>query len=533
MFPDGFLNKETGKANDGWSFDGITIVDPDGSQYSLTDGVYAKHEEVEEDSLDPETIKQACDMINEANKTLSTLKTIPERMEVLEQHYKAMQEYWDRPENREKHADAPNIEQKDGRQLFLDKGLTGLKEAAQRPTESADLNHFKELWDNLLITDGMMRHYSAETRTPYDIRGLKQYQEVSKFLKDYSFDLDEAVSKGYGVEKAEDAMHTAVQAAGGAWVPTGWSSQMIEFYRTARHVPGLFQTIQMPTNPYKPPIQTGRATIYNAGQATTSSAGAITSSRPTTSVLEFNAEKPAGRILWSGEMNEDSIIPVLPMLRSELPKAMVEAIEDAHINGVKYGTNHIDSDILALDDDDHRKMWDGLRYHASQNSAEYDVTSETTSYEYDDHVQGRMLMGKYAAIDNPSRFAWIQSYKAYLLSTVFTELKRADYIGLQNVTGLRGVVNLIGGSPVFVSEFVRQDLNASGVYDALTTTYTETIGVYRDGFQLGDRRNETIEVVRIARTDQFEIIIIKRCDFEAVYVPGTGESLSCVLYKIS
>ena len=143
-------------------------------------------------------------------------------------------------------------------------------------------------------------------------------------------------------------------------------------------------------------------------------------------------------------------------------------------------------------------------------------------------------MGKYAGLKNPTNeFAWILSYKAYLLASAFNETKSADYVGLSKVTGLTGVVEVIGGAPVFVSEYVRQDLNASGQYDGSTTSYTEAVGVFRPGWRIGDRRRETIEVTRIARTDQFEIVIIKRCDFQKVLPVSSGESLSCVLYAIS
>jgi len=112
-------------------------------------------------------------------------------------------------------------------------------------------------------------------------------------------------------------------------------------------------------------------------------------------------------------------------------------------------------------------------------------------------------------------------------------LTKVQNVTAEHATILRGTVNFINGSPVLVSDKVRQDLNASGIYDAVTTTYSQIIGVYRPGFYSGKRRQQTLEVVRIARTDQYEVIGMIREDFQAMYTGlASGESLVGVGYAI-
>lgn len=472
----------------------------------------------------------------------NSIKSLSERMEAVERQATDMKKYWEKvqlletPESLDKVSDL--------RMLFLEKGVDGLQEALLRPTEDERLRTMQKLAGDFWIVHQILSSAAVVQGVPYDYRKLNTYKRFQTYLDEsgikeaLGFQKGEpiivSVDKSYGGVAKAGTLHTGGSGTGSEWVPTGWSSEMQEYYRLRSTIADMFSEMYMPQSPYTPPIQTGRVTIYNASEATADTAiatGTISSSNIGTGNVTFTAKKPSGRVLWSGELNEDSIVPMLDILRKELPEAMADAVEDAIING-DTSTTHMDSDVTSSTD--HRKMWVGLRKHASAQSAEYDVTTGSTTFAYNDFGQARLLMGRYAGLKNPAgEFFWVGSLKAYILAMSFTELKSQNFVGANNSVIPRGAINVIDGSPVFVSEFVRQDLNASGVYDGTTTSYTEFLGCFRPGWKIGTRRQETIELFRIGRTDQYEIIIMKRMDFQPMYSVGSGESLSCSLIAIS
>jgi len=460
--------------------------------------------------------------IAQLNDKLTTVQTLSERMEAVEKQMVDAQKIWEQPQPRKKAIAVDETgDFNDVVWMVEHKGFKGLEEAIQMPIgEKASEKAFrlKGLWDNLWMTHHLLAGASQLTGKRYIAQETGAYKAFDSYVEHVGI---------------KDAMATSLTGAGAEWRPQMWSSEMQEYYRLARNVPQLFSEIEMPSDTYTWPLQTGVIEVYNAPQSTSSSPTAITASNMNTAGITFTAQKPAGRMLWSGELDESSVIPILPTLRAEIPKAIAEGWEDAIINGVKVGTAHIDTgDTYA---NDHvRRMCHGLRYHANAQSAEYDVTTGTTTYAYSDHGEVQALMGKYAGFNSPlEEFVWIASMKAYLKAAMFDELTKVQHVTAQYATILRGTVNFINGSPVLVSDKVRQDLTDAGIYDGVTTDYTEILGVFRPGFKRGTRRRQTLEVVRIARTDQYEIVAMERGDFQAMFTGLTsGESLAGAGIKI-
>ncbi|MBC8232809.1 hypothetical protein H8E77_24950 [bacterium] len=472
-------------------------------------------------------VLQTINDLNDALKNIpENVDGLAERMEKVEKQLVEVQKVWEEPIPRKQAISyAQTGDFTDVKYLVESKGVVGLEEAAAMPISakaSESVQRFKLLWDNLWITHNLLSHPDVikEKGKPYSLNEIQAFKDFEQYLD---------------VMGIKDALATSLAGAGLEWVPQIWSSEMTEYYRLARNVPEIFTEIDMPSETYQWPLQTTPLSVYNASQSTSTNPTAITASRMNTAKVTFTAQKPAVRMLWSGELDEDSIIPILPTLRQEIPAALAEAREDCIINGVKSGTTHLDSDIEANDSDDHRKMWYGMRYHANQQSAEYDVTTGTTAYAYSDHAEVQSLMGKYAGFDSPSeKFTWIASMKAYLKAGAFDELTKANHVTAQYATILRGTVNFINGSPVLVSDKVRQDLDSGAATYTSGGTDTIIIGVHRPSFRKGMRRRQTLEVTRIARTDQYEVVAITREDFEAMHTNlSSGESLVGVGYAIS
>src|SRR3990167_6831541 len=119
------------------------------------------------------------------------------------------------------------------------------------------------------------------------------------------------------VNELRKTMNITTTTQGGNWVPTEFSADLIELMRLELKVGALFSKITMPQNPYVLPIETSDATVYHVAENATEAteAGRITASTPGSGKITMSAEKVAGRTVYTEEVNEDSIIPVVPFLK--------------------------------------------------------------------------------------------------------------------------------------------------------------------------------------------------------------------------
>jgi HK97 family phage major capsid protein len=318
------------------------------------------------------------------------------------------------------------------------------------------------------------------------------------------------------------AMDTATSAEGSDWVPTGFSNELIRQVRLQLKVSALHRRIAMPTNPFKLPIDGADASAYLFAESTSDTATKITASTPGTSDVTFDAVKLACRVLTSTDLEEDSVVAILPLLRDKIVNALAEAQENATINGDTAGT-HQDSDVTASTDT--RKAWDGYRKLALSAAKVDCATFNKTNLR-----AIRTAMAKYGV--NPNNLAWVAGVNVYNKMLGLDEVVTLDKYG-PSATLLTGELGKFDGIPIVVSEFMREDLNASGVYDGVTTDKTALALVYRPAFLYGDRRNITLRVSQelYMETDQDVAIATQRLDFQPVQ-DATSETIVGLGYNI-
>jgi hypothetical protein len=296
------------------------------------------------------------------------------------------------------------------------------------------------------------------------------------------------------------AMDSTTAGEGDEWVPTGLSPALVEEVTKMGGVEALHQGIPMPTQPYELPLQLGRLTAYLASENTASSGQtALTKSSVAgmTGKLTLTAVDLAVEVLCSKHVEEDSLIAILPFLRSEVIMTLARGIEEAVINGDTTAT-HQDSDVHALGATDRRKAWLGYRKLALANGYSVDFQGEGNGFDFETFMKVRAKHGKYGI--NPRELAWLLSLEVFFraLSLKTSDGKplvvTIDKFGL-DATVKTGVLGIIGGSEVLVSEFCRDNLNASGVYDGTTTNRSAILSVHKPGFVFGNRRDARVQLL--------------------------------------
>lgn len=311
------------------------------------------------------------------------------------------------------------------------------------------------------------------------------------------------------------AMDVDTAAEGGTWVPTGIGASLHEKVRAAGKVAPLFARIDLPTNPWKWPIEGADSTAYRVAEPTGDTESKMTASTPGTVAATFDAEIFGARALFSRSIEADSAVAILPYSRMKLVRAFLDAEEKAILDGDTDGT-HQDSDVGASTTDA-RTAWDGLRKKAL---AQTTVTATSTSVA--NLLALRKGMGKWGI--NPADLVYIVGVSAMHALLADSNVLTVDKMGPQ-ATILNGQIASVAGVPVVVSEWVRENLNASGVYDGITTTKTYNLCVNRQEWAMGQRMALDVEVDDSIYRETYQRVLVAfmREDFQSITDAATNE----------
>ena len=306
-----------------------------------------------------------------------------------------------------------------------------------------------------------------------------------------------------------NALDADTAGEGQDWVPTGIGAMLHERVRASGRIAPLFSRIDLPTNPWKWPIEGADATAYRVAEPTSDTATKVTASTPGTLATTFDAEIMGGRSLFSRTIEADSALAVLPYVRAKLVQSFVDAEERAILDGDTDGT-HQDSDTQAAGATHMSSAWDGLRKKALAQTGQATTTTTVAN------LKGiRAAMGKFGV--NPADLAFIVGVSAYHDVIDDDKVLTVDKMG-PNATILSGQLGSLYGIPIIVSEHVREDLNATGVHDGVTTTKTYNMCVNRNEWAIGQRMAMDVEVDDSIYRETFQRVVVAfmREDFQHI-----------------
>lgn len=285
--------------------------------------------------------------------------------------------------------------------------------------------------------------------------------------------------------------------------PTDLSSVLQERLYVESAVAAAFasQEINMPSNPFKLPVATARPAFT---RHTTDIVTATADTQQATANVTLDAEKMVSYVQYSYELDEDSIVAVLPMITNQLAGAAAEAFEDNLINGQVSGA--IDDSYTASN-----YICDGLRRMAEQVAGiQYNVNGPV---EIADLVGARKVMGKWGT--RPADTVLITSYKAYNDIVALDQVTTLDKIG-SSASITSGVVPQIFGMDVIPSAALLDTVGDNGL---VTDTPGNNIKgqflmVYKPAFAVGVRRDFTVETDRDIQSQSNKVVASFRRDFQ-------------------
>ena len=329
-----------------------------------------------------------------------------------------------------------------------------------------------------------------------------------------------AMGSGEGYLACRKSLTSTGNGTGDQLVPTNLSSELQRLFYMATDLAAIFagREIQMPTNPFELPMRTAINTYYlESTENTSATASDLTTTKPI-----LTAVKLMGSQKYSYEVDEDSIIAILPMIQESLALGAARSWEDALINGDTTAT-HMDSDYETVAKHAARAVKGFRRLCIGVAGINASFASGDVSAANLASLQ--KAMKKFGL--NPKALVWVVGPSAWNQMSELDRVQTLEKYGPSAVVQ-SGELRQYKGIPIVTSEFSRENLNASGVYDGSTTTKGAMLLVRPDQFLTGRRRDFTVEVDRNVESQENVIVASFRKAFTPLVTPSaTHPSVAC------
>lgn len=376
----------------------------------------------------------------------------------------------------------------------------------------------RKLNDMLLTADMVMRQ-SDRARDYVDRGGMRSLSFFSAYA-------DQA-------KVFARALDTATSGNVSEWAPTGYTSERLTDVRDKLQFADQFRWYPMPQNPFKFPVLSTFMTAYRVPEAladATASNTEIPTSDPGSSDFTLYAAKLATLTYWSREIDQDSIVPILPLINTEVDYALAYGWDNATLNGqgvvnnVYTGATNIDAGG-GLTTTDSRTCFNGVRSAAETIGKSVDFGGTGMTVENLAAMIGGM--GKYA---DPNQCFYVTGYSGLARALVLKDGNgNAVYLTREkagsDATLFSGQVGILMGYPLVVTGVYPQNMNASGVVDGVTTTKTGLLLVNKQMFMGGLRQSMQVDVSDHFKfsTDQRAVRSTLRIAFKPVITPSASK----------
>jgi hypothetical protein len=318
--------------------------------------------------------------------------------------------------------------------------------------------------------------------SPENFRSTRAYREVYR------------PAYARAMEHVKEAFDISTAGEGLEWIPDEYSPEMVARVRLGWRVIVMFPKRTLTRSPLVVPVFRDDVKAYRVFPSPTSeSASNITEGLGTANVtanMTFQGERLAVPLFWSWDVEEDVVVALAAELLEAQRSAISNGIEAAAISGDTDGT-HQDSDIGASTTDA-TTSWDGFRKIGLSNSGNAKQDAGNARID-DDAIWASKVRG---AIGGMGRYGVNGDDLVLIMGTqVSNQLREIPRFATLEVFGQLATnmnPNLNSGSfgpdgmHLVVSEFARENLNASGVYDGVTTDRATISIVHRRAWELAD-----------------------------------------------
>lgn len=305
------------------------------------------------------------------------------------------------------------------------------------------------------------------------------------------------------LENAVKALTATGAGTGDELVPTGMAAELWQDFFSASRVAADIPTQPMPTDPFDMPLGLGDVTWRKGTQNT-----APTASDPATAKSTLTATEQVAEVDWSYDLDEDSVVAVLPALRQRIGLSGGEQMDAFTINAdaTNAGTGNINLDDADPPDDSYYLSagQDGIRHLALVDNTGQ-ASGVGAAIDDAKMVAILKLLGKYGLDYGNCRI--VPDIATYFTMLGMTNVATVDKYGPQ-ATVLSGELARYRGIPVIPSASVPLT-EADGKVSTTggNNTKGQIVAYNRNLWRVGFRRQLLVEVDRLIQKRQLVMVV--------------------------
>jgi len=396
---------------------------------------------------------------------------------------------------------------------------------------------------------GIGRGPSEELQKAFGAISDAQYMSEDEIRRIDGRALDDMfprVSKAQGraLEAAYRAMDTAESGYGQQLIGAQYVGDLWEAARPASRVFNLIDTFEMTAPTAYLPVEVDIPEVLLVSESTANNSSNYTTVKTGSQRVSVSASKFVVHQMWSGELEEDSILPFVPYLRRQAALAVAHYSDSLVLNGdtTNAATGNINLDDADPADTKHYLAFDGIRHAALvDNTSNLIDAGGALAFTDLRDVRGLLLdttrLTDWGHPTDMNDLVYVADPQTADHIATFDEVITARQYGAGlNADLLNGEVGRIIGHPVISSMAVSKTEADGKVSTTGANNVKGQVVVFnRRGFKAGWRRRVRVEVERIPATDQTRIVYSMRMGFGRFTPTGaaSGIEAAAVIYNVT
>lgn len=381
-------------------------------------------------------------------------------------------------------------------------------------------------------SEELARTFGAISSARYEDNADIEAQELASLEGRGSVELIDAYKR---------AMDTAESGYGSSLVGAQYVGELWDAPRKLGRVFPLINSFEMTDATAYLPVEADLAEMLFVSESTANNSSNYTTSKTGSNRVTVSAKKFVIHQMWSGELDEDSIIPFVPFLRAQGAKSVAHYADSLVLNGdtTNAGTGNINLDDADPADTKHYLAFDGLRHAALVDNTGNALDAGTLTLADLMTLKGYMVDATYLMDwghpDNPEDLVFVADPATADKIAQFDQVITVDKFG-PSATVLTGQQARVLGHPL-VSSIAMSKTEADGKVS--TTGGNNTLGqvtaFHRGGFTAGWRRRVQLETERLPASDQTRLVYSLRMGFGRYSPTGaaSGIEATATAYNIT
>ncbi len=341
-----------------------------------------------------------------------------------------------------------------------------------------------------------------------------------------------------GAWEQTDAYQRAVRAMDSA--ESGYGSQLIGAQyvrdlwtagRAESRIMGLLDTFEMMDPTVYLPVEVDIPELLFVSESTANNSSNYATVKTGSQRVQVDAKKFVIHQMWSGELEEDSIIPFIPFLRRQAQLSLAYYGDSLVLNGdtTNAATGNINLDDADPADTKHYLAFDGIR-HAGlvDNTANSSDMAGAITFAALRNVKGRLLDATYlhdwGHPNDPNDLVYAADPTTTDRIATLSEVVTWKQYASQQL--LNGQVAQVLGHPVIAAMAIsKTEADGKVSTTGANNIKGQAVTFNRRGCKVGWRRRVKLETERIPATDQTRLVYSLRVGFGRFTPTGAASGI--------